>query len=180
MSRGWKQGEDRFIGPHYVFPLLLSPLSVVLAQLDTPLHICFCDQGTVFQPLFCFSDVVCPCIEYALMTLDTVSFDTPTTFATVTAESPTINGHQQSCLFGILSGHKFHCTTCIPRHSQLKFLLLREEEGPHDTLKTKKDHQLQHVLYRGGPNLRVLFKCVSIILSTPCVYCVKICLTCNI
>ncbi|PSN58131.1 hypothetical protein C0J52_01026 [Blattella germanica] len=43
----------------------------------------------VFQPLFCFADVVCPCIEYALMTLDTVPFDTPMTFATVAAEAPT-------------------------------------------------------------------------------------------
>ncbi|PSN35830.1 hypothetical protein C0J52_22740 [Blattella germanica] len=38
---------------------------------------------------FCFADVVCPCIEYALMTLDTVPFGTPTTFATVAAEAPT-------------------------------------------------------------------------------------------
>ncbi|PSN56148.1 hypothetical protein C0J52_03343 [Blattella germanica] len=78
------------------------------------------------------------------MTLDTVPFDTPTMFATVAAEAPTRRA-PTIMLFGILSGHPFYRTTCIPRHSQLKFLLLREEEGPHDTLKTK-NWQLQHVL----------------------------------
>ncbi|PSN35381.1 hypothetical protein C0J52_19280 [Blattella germanica] len=97
-SSCWKQGEGRFIGPHYVFPLLLSPVFVVLAPLGTPLHIYCCD-----------------------------------------------------------SGRPFYRTTCIPRHLQLNFLLLREEEGPHDTLKTKKDRQLHHVLYSGRPNLHVLY-----------------------
>ncbi|PSN52758.1 hypothetical protein C0J52_07494 [Blattella germanica] len=61
-----------------VFPLLLSPLFVILAPLNTPIHICCCDQGIVL-----------------LLKLQP-------------------DGHQQSCLFGIMSGHPFYRTTCIP------------------------------------------------------------------
>ncbi|PSN37754.1 hypothetical protein C0J52_25245 [Blattella germanica] len=54
-------------------------------------------KGTVSNVMRAYStdakqnsaDVVCQCIEYVLMTLDTVPFDTPTTFATVAAEAPT-------------------------------------------------------------------------------------------
>ncbi|PSN54686.1 hypothetical protein C0J52_01102 [Blattella germanica] len=109
------EGEGRFIVPHYVFPLLSSPLFVVLAPLDTPLHIYCCDQGTVFRPLFCFADVVCPCIEYALMTLDTVPFDTSTTFATVAAEAPTRRAKMIKPLWDSVRSHilphHLHTTT---------------------------------------------------------------------
>ncbi|PSN44589.1 hypothetical protein C0J52_25051 [Blattella germanica] len=69
----------------------------------------------VFRPLFCFAYVVCPCIEYALMTLDTAPFDTPTTFVTVAAEAltrraPTIMPLWDSVRLQILP-HHLHTTT---------------------------------------------------------------------
>ncbi|PSN38791.1 hypothetical protein C0J52_23232 [Blattella germanica] len=69
----------------------------------------------VFRPLFCFANVVCPSIEYVLMTLDTVSFDTPTTFATVVAEAPTRRAptimHLWDSVRSHNSLHHLHTTT---------------------------------------------------------------------
>ncbi|PSN37846.1 hypothetical protein C0J52_20779 [Blattella germanica] len=75
----------------------------------------------------------------------------------------------------VCDGHPFYCITYIPRHSQLKFILRREERGPHDTLKTKKQKKKKKKRLATascctveGQTYMPCMTCVSIILSIPC------------
>ncbi|PSN44550.1 hypothetical protein C0J52_18386 [Blattella germanica] len=73
---------------------MIDGASLVGASAATVANIVGVSKGTVSNVMRAYSihgkrHVVCSTIEYALMTLATVPFDTPTMFATVAAEAPT-------------------------------------------------------------------------------------------
>ncbi|PSN54755.1 hypothetical protein C0J52_20215 [Blattella germanica] len=100
------------------------------------------------------------------MTLDTVSFNTPTMFATVASEAPTRRAPMTMPLWDSvrshISLHHLHTTTLTA-----EILSAADRGRSTGHIENKKDRQLHHVLYSGRPNLMSCMTCFTIFCLPP-------------